>query len=183
MINKSQLALYSLFIALLFSSCQSKQEKLQSAIASAEKELYGDKEKLIPDRDKALKLIEMYREYADTYSSDTTADEYLYKAADLANGLHESALAIKLYESFCKRYPNHEKAPVAFFLRGFIYENHLSNLGEAKTVYGEFLEKYPDHALAKDVQFSLDNLGKSPEELIRQFEEKQKADSLALQSS
>jgi TolA-binding protein len=134
---------------------------------------------VIPDRDKALKLIEMYREYCDTYSSDTTGSEYLYKAADLANGLNESALAIKLYQNFHNKYPGHEKAPVAFFLQGFIYENQLSNLGEAKTVYEEFLKKYPDHPLAKDVQFSIDNLGKSPEELIRQFEQKQQADTMA----
>lgn len=57
----------------------------------------------------------------------------------------------------------------------FIYENQLHGAEKAKKLYEEFMKKYPDHELAKDVKFSLDHIGKSDEELIKEFEAKQKA--------
>ena len=37
-----------------------------------------------------------------------------------------------------------------------------------------FLEKYPTHELVKDASASIELLGKSPEEIIKLFEERQK---------
>ena len=54
-----------------------------------------------------------------------------------------------------------------------VYENYLGDLDNAKMIYLEFLEKYPDNEFADDAEISIQNLGKSPEELIRQFEEQQ----------
>jgi TolA-binding protein len=59
------------------------------------------------------------------------------------------------------------------FLKAFVYEDQLHDLNKAKKYYEEFLEKYPDSDFADDARISLQNLGKSPEELIKEFEEKQ----------
>jgi outer membrane protein assembly factor BamD (BamD/ComL family) len=48
----------------------------------------------------------------------------------------------------------------------YTYENNLHDLVRAKTLYEEFLQKFPNGELAQDAKLSLDNLGKSPEELI-----------------
>ena len=55
----------------------------------------------------------------------------------------------------------------------FCYENDLRQKDKAKTLYESFLTKYPNHELAKSVQFSLDNIDKSPEQIIKEFEAKQ----------
>ncbi len=59
------------------------------------------------------------------------------------------------------------------YLKAYVYENYLGDLEHAKMIYIEFLEKYPDNEFADDAEISIQNLGKSPEELIRQFEEQQ----------
>ena len=48
----------------------------------------------------------------------------------------------------------------------YTYENNLHDLVRAKTLYEEFLQKFPNGELAQDARLSLENLGKTPEEMI-----------------
>ena len=63
------------------------------------------------------------------------------------------------------------KAPEALFLAAFCEETLNGDAQQAKFFYEEFLKKYPAHGLAKDAQFSIQNLGKTDEELIKMFEQ------------
>ena len=84
-----------------------------------------------------------------------------------------------MYSKIYEHYPTVARRPYALFLQGFIFENEAGNLHAAKVLYDKFLKEYPSHPMAKDVQTTLANLGKSPEQLINEFEEKAKQDSLA----
>ena len=54
----------------------------------------------------------------------------------------------------------------------------LKNLGKASDSYKEFISKYPNHELTDDATASLKFLGKTPEEMVKEFE-KMNADSAA----
>ena len=69
-------------------------------------------------------------------------------------------------------YPNSAKASESIFLCAFIYDTYLQKYDDARRYYKMFLKKYPNHPLAKDAQISLDNLGKTPDELVKEFESK-----------
>ncbi|MGI9159398.1 MAG: tetratricopeptide repeat protein, partial [Saprospiraceae bacterium] len=103
-------------------------------------------------------------------------DDYvriLMQAAGLAKSIGNPKKALQLYYQVESQSPEHRQAPAALFLSGFIYENDLGDLDKAKTVYQDFLKRYPnDPSYLDDVQVSLKNLGKSAEELIREFEKK-----------
>ena len=43
---------------------------------------------------------------------------------------------------------------------------------QAKKSYEEFIAAFPNHELAKSANYSLQNLGKSPEDIINSFENK-----------
>ncbi len=60
------------------------------------------------------------------------------------------------------------------FLMAFAYENYLKDTEKAKQAYEAFLKKYPENQLARDAKFSLDNLGKSPEEVMDMILKKNK---------
>ena len=60
--------------------------------------------------------------------------------------------------------------PETVFLKAYVYENLLGNLGQAATVYNDFIVRYPGHDLADDAAAALKYLGKSPEELVKEFE-------------
>lgn len=97
---------------------------------------------------------------------------YLFFAAEVSRNIKTFDKTLYLYDWIIEKYPEYERAPSALFMKGFILENELHNLEKAREVYREFLEKYPAHDLADDVQFLYDNLGKSNEEILEMIEKK-----------
>jgi hypothetical protein len=63
--------------------------------------------------------------------------------------------------------------------KAFFTRNEIHNLDSAKLKYEIFLRDFPKHPIAKDVAITLSNLGKSPEQMMKEFEERQQTDSLA----
>lgn len=96
----------------------------------------------------------------------------LMETANIARSVGLYQRAADIYRFIHQNQPQSEKAPQAFFLEGFTFQEHLDREEEAGNIYREFLEKYPDDAFADDVQFLLNNLGKSDEEIISSFEKK-----------
>ncbi|MEW6654432.1 MAG: tetratricopeptide repeat protein [Bacteroidota bacterium] len=75
--------------------------------------------------------------------------------------------AVEYYRELYKNFPNSEDAPKALLMAGFILANNLNKLDEAKITYQTFLDKYPKHELAAPIKLELDNLGKTPEEILQ----------------
>jgi len=122
----------------------------------------------------ANELVKEYISYADTHKDSPEAPDYLYSAADLSLNIGKSKEALDLYNQIIYKYPDYAKAPECLFLVGYIYENYFEQYGKAKEIYESFLKKYPNHEFADDAKISIENMGKSPEELIKSFEEKNK---------
>jgi len=157
---------------LLMVSCGSSNEKLQSEIKSLEDSLFADATKMINSK-LAQELISKYVEYADGYPDDAKTPATLFKAGDMAMNLNMAQPAIQIFDRIMNDYPDYEKSPQCLFLKGYIYENDLGDLEMARQIYEEFLVKYPDDEFADDAEISIKNLGKTPEELIREFEQQQ----------
>lgn len=159
---------------LILAACTSPQEELKTEIKSMEDVLFADANKMI-DKAKARELIDKYIQFADEYPESQDAPQMLFQAGDMAMNLNMPKEAVVLFDRIMENYPDFDKAPQCLFLKGYIYENNLGNLNVAKKIYEEFLEKYPDDEFADDAEVSIKNLGKTPEELIKEFEEQQKA--------
>ena len=122
----------------------------------------------------ADELVKEYISYADSHKDSPEAPDYLYSAADLSLNTGKNKEALDLYNQIIYKYPDYAKAPECLFLVGYIYENYFEQYGKAKEIYESFLEKYPNHDFADDAAISIKNMGKSPEELIKSFEEQNK---------
>jgi outer membrane protein assembly factor BamD (BamD/ComL family) len=158
--------------AVLLFSCKPSKEKLLQNIQQSETELFKHNQGEISfDSVKANKLITDYELFASGFKEDTMSPEYLFRAADLYRSLRKPTQSLLLHDRIINEFSNSSRAPYSLFLKGFLYENDINDLNKAKDMYESFLEKYPNHQLADDVRFSLRNLGKSPEELIKLFEE------------
>lgn len=161
-----------LTVAMSILACTPQIEKDAASIKSAEESLYAANEGFV-DRAKALELVDMYVAYADAYPEDSMAVEYLFNGAEFCLNLGEGERSIELYDRVILEYPDFRKVPECLFLKGYVFENYLGDLDQARIIYELFLEKYPDNEFADDAAISIQNLGKTPEELIRQFEEMQ----------
>lgn len=149
-------------------------EKVQIQIDDLETEVYGDTVNYRVDQNLANRLIKKYLQFADLSPNSRQTPIYLYKAAEISRSVRNFQQAIDLWTNIYEKYPKYEKAPQALFLRGYVYENDLRDMEKAKPLYEEFVKKYPNHEMISSVKFSLDNLGKSPDEIMKLFEEKSK---------
>ena len=126
------------------------------------------------NRAACTEYIDACQAHALAYPNSASSPDYLYKAAEVAKSIKSTQKALTLYDWILEEYPNYEKAATTLFIKGFIIENELGNDDLARTVYNSFLEKYPKHELADDVEFLIENLGKTDEEIAKMIEAKQK---------
>jgi outer membrane protein assembly factor BamD (BamD/ComL family) len=169
-----------LFLIGIFSmlSCNNKKKSLQeiqiSAIDSIEKVLYATAANEPIDVNKGNIAVMSYINYVDSFPNDSLSEKYLFKAAEVANSIKQYKNAVLFFERYAKDYSNNSKAAAAMFLEAFIFENNLSKYGEAHKVYTKLIELYPKSKFAEDAAICIINLGKSPDELIKEFEAKNK---------
>jgi tetratricopeptide (TPR) repeat protein len=169
-----QPAILVLALGFFFQACQTPEQKLLSDIQTLEDELFGNQSEMI-DRAKASELVDAYEQYANANPDDAKAGEYLFRAGDICMNTGYPEKAIEIYTRVYDDYPTYEKRPESLFLIAFTYENQLMNLKQAELSYRRFIELYPEHELANDAEILLQHLGKSPDEMVKEFEEKLKA--------
>jgi len=168
-----------LLIAVTFSvvtGCKPSREKSIAEITSLEKRLFSP-DAMSFDKIKADSLMNLYTDFIDARPSDSISPGYLFKAASLSMNAGDGKKAIDLFERYLKNYPDGKNAGLSMFFKAFIYENMLRNLDKAKETYLLFIERYPESDFVKDAQMALQNLGKTPDQIVREFEAKRRADS------
>ena len=159
-------------LGIVFNACQNDPVKShQEKLVKLDKEMGGAN---VTDKAKAAEFIKTSEELA-ALVEKTTPDQYvdvLLKAAGLAKTVENPQKAIELYTKIADALPQHKKAPTALFMIGFVQENDLNDLEKAKATYESFLQKYPnDPDFADDAQNAIKMLGKSPDEIIKEFEQ------------
>lgn len=171
----------SIAAVLLITACTSPEVKQELAkedytnkIDSLEKKLHQAQ---IIDNSTGVDMIAAYTSYAEHFPEDTITPDYLFKAGEIASSVKQGQRAINIYNSICEKYPSYKKIHYCLFLQAFIYETQLNNLEKAKEIYNKVIEKYPNESISNDAKACIQNLGKSDEELIKEFESKNKKSS------
>jgi TolA-binding protein len=156
---------------LALAACQSPKEKAIEQIKELEA---GDS---IFNPEQIEKVKNAYIDFANQYPNDEMSPEYLFKAGQRCNVTAEHEKAIQLFQQVIDQYPKHHMAEEALFLQAYIYENSMQDYAKAKSTYTSFLELYPNSELVEDATYSIQNLGKTPEQILEDFE---KGDSAAV---
>lgn len=146
-------------------------DSLLNEINAAEKKLFAKKLDN-PDRALGLEAVKVYTEFINQFPEDKRVPEYLFKAGEISSALNLSEAAIGYFQNVYTKFPKNEKAVYAMFIHAFILENQLMDLEKAKAKYQEVIDKFPGTQQAIDAKASIEHLGKSPEELIKEFEAK-----------
>lgn len=80
--------------------------------------------------------------------------------------------SIKMVDQLLTTYPDYENNPVALFmLASFVYDEQLHDLDKARETYQRVIDEYPDCPFANDAAIAITQLGMTPEELVKMFEE------------
>jgi len=142
-------------IAVLFAGCAKMTED----------ELW-QKAELAKAAHNADSAIVLCQTLLSNYPEGKNAPAALFLIAESYNAKSDFHTAVNYYAAFAKKYPDLNATPLAMFFVGFIYNNNLQMPDSAKIAYQNFIAKFPTHDLAKSAQFELDNLGKTPDEII-----------------
>jgi arabinofuranosyltransferase len=76
----------------------------------------------------------------------------------------DPASRIHLYRNIINRHPDHDLAPKALFMIGFIYSEELNEEKRAVNTFEELIKRYPVHPFAETAKWMIENMDKpSPE--------------------
>lgn len=163
------------FILLLSSpvllyACTSERDKAVQQITVQEQLLLADTVKVI-DPEKGAAMMAAYADFVKRFPGDSLCPDYLFKAADIAQGLHHDKLALGYYTQLVDSYPSSRKSAAALFMKGFVFQNGIGDDASAKAAYAEFVKRFPDHPLVPSANAALEqlNTGMTDEELVRMF--------------
>jgi|SRR3954469_459161 len=113
-----------------------------------------------------------YFKYAATYPDDSLAAIYLFKGGEVATAIQNYSDALHAYEQITSNYPTFRYARESLYLQGFLLDNYLNDDAKAKTIYEKFLSTYTTGPFVEDAKAAIANLGKTDEELIKEFKKK-----------
>ncbi|MBK7149567.1 MAG: tetratricopeptide repeat protein [Bacteroidetes bacterium] len=167
------------FLMFLLAACAPDTKWGISKINDKEQRILADAKAGKIDSASLMSLLNDYETFAAKHPTDSISAEYLFRSADFYRYMRRPLKSIQIYEKISLQFSNHSKAPLSVFLQGFLYENDLTNYAAARAQYHRFIVKYPNHPLTKDVVITMQNLGKTPEQLVAEFKAREQADSLA----
>lgn len=165
--------LIALFSLCCLTACDKRSSALKE-INALEKELLSNLANI--DKTKAQNLIKKSQDFVSQYPQDTASARVLFKAADLAHGIGDYSQAMKMWHEIQENYSKSKYAAESLFLEGFTYENDLQNSDKAKQCYLKFINDYPNHDLTDDVTMALKNIDIPLDELVKKFEQQNKAE-------
>lgn len=113
------------------------------------------------------------------YPKDTLCAAYLFEKALLQEKQQQFDSSIATLERIHASYPKSRQGNKAVFLQGYLYANVLKDYTKAKEKYQLYLDEYAgaDPKMTNDAQMELKNLGKSPEEILKEILEKSQSDT------
>lgn len=147
------------------------QKMMLDQIKKYEEEMHRS---LALDPNMANIAVTAYYNFVKIYPDDSLAPEFLFKAGEISTANQQYTQALMYYESITKKYPDYKLAPESLYLQGYLLDNFLEKDAEAKIIYEQVITKYPDLPYAADAKSAIKNLGKSDEELIKEFKKKNK---------
>lgn len=163
-------------LAVMMMACGNDTLKVED-LKKAEAKLFN--EDMTANTEAVPEVVDMFCQYAKENPEAEDAPDWLFKALEIAVGYLEPQKAIEIGDKLFNQYPNYDKTPVGMFMLGtMVYEDKLGELGKAKMLYDKIIANYPESEFAPVAEQAIINLGKTPEEIIREFEAKNIIDSI-----
>lgn len=156
---------------IVMTGCHNGNKTTQNDVKKAEAALFNEDQ--TTNAEAVPNAIATFSKYAEENPEAADAPEYLFKAVEISiNTKQDAQQSIDLVNRLVKDYPEFDKNPVALFmLATFVYDEQRHDLDKAREAYQQVIDQYPDSPFARDAEIAITQLGMTPEELIRMFEE------------
>lgn len=154
-------------IALTFAACNPKnnREAALREIETADSILSVSVNRMAVDMDQAAHIVDLYTQFADQFPEDSLTPGFLHKAGDIAAHIGQEDNAVVIYDRILSDYTDYPALAEICFNKAWTLEQG-QRYAEAKEAFQQFVDQYPEHPLAKDIRFMLEQnlIGLSVEE-------------------
>lgn len=166
------------FVTMVLMSCNfhdQRKNDATEALTKANQSLMANHSDTLAVKD----AQEAVRAFINRFPEDTISPFLLFELALVYEKQRQYDSTIKTLDKIYSFYPHSKQAGKAVFLEGFLYANVLNKLDKAKEMYQLYLEKYSssDSKMTNDVKMEIQNLGKSPDQILKEIQEKARMDS------
>ncbi len=167
-----------LFMALF--ACKNKKTELRNQelneLNNLKEQFYQDLYAGHIDAKKAPLLAEKYEAFLSNWPKDSLCPRLLIELGSIyLNFMGDPNRAIQTFQRVENDYKKSDKLLESYFAIAEVYHDYLKEYDNAADYYKKIISEFPDDPLAKQAQILLDNLGKSPEELLNEIMKKNKA--------
>lgn len=120
------------------------------------------------------KAIKAFADFAYYCPNDTLAPVFLLKAGQIAASINNLPQAQVCFEKCYKDFPNFNNRGAAMFLLAQLYDevSQLNDEDMARELYGKIIHNFPGTEWARNAVQARDLLGKTDEQIIKEFEKK-----------
>ncbi len=162
-----------LLFAFAIYSCGPNANKLKTELL--EMDALFSKAESITDLKAAQSFISKSERFAKAFPADSLSPQFLFKSAGVAKTIGNIDEAYRLWDQLLDQYPDNFWAPPAAFLKGYTAETELADREKALRHFEEFLQRYPESEFAGQARRQIELLkgNKTPEELVKEFEQNQ----------
>jgi tetratricopeptide (TPR) repeat protein len=169
----STILLLSLFSCSLNKSEKNAEDRrsLVARIDSLNRKMFSAQSMEL-NRDLAAQGIVACQDFVSKFPDDSLAAEYLFRLSDLSRAVGDNKKAIEYLSRISTKYPAFKKNPECIFLQGYYYQEYFNDTIKAHYFYEQLFAKYPTHAFVADAKALMKMFGKSEEEIIKNFENK-----------
>lgn len=131
---------------------------------------------LVLDREVATKAIGDFSSYASYCENDSLSPVFYLKAGQVAQAIGSFSQAQAMLNNCLNKYPQFRNKGAVLFLLAQLYDDSkmLNNEEKAREYYEQIIKEYPKTSYASDAAASIQNLGKTDEQLIQEFLKKNK---------
>lgn len=119
----------------------------------------------------AEQAINAFNNFASTCKDDSLAPIFLLKAGQIAQSVGKFQQSQILLKKCTDEFPEFRNRGAALFLLAQVYDDAsmLNNEAEAKKIYEQIIKEYPNTAWERDAKICIKNLGKTDEQLVKEF--------------
>jgi hypothetical protein len=112
----------------------------------------------------AMTALRCYIEFANRFPEDTATAEYLFRAADISQGLGDYQKQVEFLETIIEKHTGYRNYAAACFSAAMTYDQYLENIDfgadRATQLYQFVIDKYPDSPYADNARVLIQFVGK-----------------------
>ena len=169
--------LIALLAILVITGCNRTVKTTGDDVKKAEEAMFNAD--MTTNKEAVASAVATFTKYVEDNPEAADAADVLFKAVEVSvNTKQDPQQSIGLVNKLVTDYPQFDKNAVALFmLATFVYDEQQHDLDKARETYQQIIDNYPDNPFAKDAEISITQLGMTPEELIKMFEEREEQES------